>query len=131
MLDALGTRGTSDDETDNESQPIPDSRFKALRRIDTGFLNPDVAAIWASVESYPSSYHPSRGNRSYRRNPEAKSVNKRRIPLPGLPINFYNSEWLHTATSHFRVSVKAEVPLPKLVSCYIIIISRTKTHSNT
>ena len=56
LLDALGTRGMSDDETDNESEPPnPDRRFKTVRRIDTGFLAPEIADIWAAVETYPSS----------------------------------------------------------------------------
>jgi hypothetical protein len=109
---------------------IPDSRFKALRRIDTGFLNPDIAAIWASVETYPSSYHPSRGNRSFIRNPDAKSFSRRRMPLSGLPINFYDYEWLRATSSRFRRSVKAEVPLPVLVGYSAFIISGAKTHNN-
>jgi hypothetical protein len=124
LLDALGTRGTSDDKTDNESEcPNPDSRFKTLRRVDTGFLNQDIADIWASVETYPSSLCPSRGNRSYRRISKAKSVNKQRTPLPGLPANFYNTEWLRETSSRFRGDVKTVVPLPVLVGHLAFMIS--------
>ena len=124
MLDALGTRGMSDDETDNESEhPNPDRRFKTLRRVDTGFLTPDIASIWAALETYPSSVQPSRGNRSYRRNPIAKSSNKRRIPIPGLPVNFYHPNWLHRAPPSFQRTVKAEVALPVLVSHSAFILS--------
>lgn len=127
LLDALGTRGTSDDETDDDLEHAnPDSRFKTLRRVDMGFLNPAVADIWASVESYPSSLHPSRGNRSFKRIPQAKKISKIRVPLPGLPINYYNPEWLENSPSHFRKHLSAEVPLPVLV-CYESHISDAKS----
>jgi hypothetical protein len=117
LLDALGTRGMSDDETDNESEhPNPDRRFKTLRRIDTGFLAPEIAEIWAAVETYPSSAQLSCGNRSYKRNPRARSINKERIPIPGLPLNFYHPEWLRVAPSSFQSTIKGEVALPVLVS---------------
>lgn len=117
LLDALGPRGTSDDETDNDSDHRnPDPRFKSVRRVDIGFLNPAIAKIWASVESYPSSVCPSRGNRAFKRISDAKTINKNRKPLPGLPINFYEPKWFQTSTSCFRKSAKAEFPLPVLVS---------------
>lgn len=117
LLDALGPRGTSDDETDNDlDHRNPDPRFKSVRRVDIGFLNPAIAKIWASVESYPSSACPSRGNRAFKRSSEAKLTSKNRIPLPGLPINFYDPEWFQASPSRFRRSAKAEVPLPALVS---------------
>lgn len=129
MLDALGARGMSDDETDNESEhPNPDRRFKTLRRIDTGFLTPDLANIWAAVETYPSSAQLSRGNRSYKRSTKARSVSKNRMPIPGLPVNFYNPEWLRKATPRFQSTVKEEVALPVLVSHNAFILSGVRTH---
>ena len=117
LLDVLDTRGTSDDETDNDLEHRnPDSRFKTVRRVDTGFLNPAIAEIWASVESYPSSFRPSRGNRSFKRIPQARSINKKRTPMEGLPINYYNPRWFEGAPPLFRDQAKAEVPLPTLVS---------------
>lgn len=117
LLDALGPRGMSDDETDNESEhPNPDRRFKTLRRIDTGFLAPEIAEIWAAVETYPSSTQLSRGNRPYKRNPIARSISKKRTPIPGLPVNFYHPEWLRRALPSFRSTVKGDVALPVLVS---------------
>jgi hypothetical protein len=99
LLDALGARGMSDDETDNESEhPNPDRCFKTLRWIDTGFLTPDLANIWATVETYPSSAQLSQGNCSYKRSTKARSVSKNRMAIPGLPVNFYNPEWLRKAT---------------------------------
>ena len=131
LLDALGTLGTSDDETDNESKhPNTDSRFKTVRCLDIGFLNPDIAKIWASVESYPCSLHPSRGNRAFKRIPEFKSISKNRTPLPGLPLNFYNPQWLQASSSRFRREVKAEVPLPILVGHCAFMISRAKSCYN-
>ena len=129
MLDALGTRGMSDDETDNESEhPNPDRRFKTLRRIDTGFLTPEIANIWAAVETYPSSARLSRGNRSYKRNPVARSVSKNRTAIPGLPQNFYHPEWLGRASTSFRNSVTDNVALPVLVSHNAFILSGVQTH---
>jgi hypothetical protein len=132
LLDALGTRGTSDDETDDNSEdPNPDSHFKTLRRVDTSFLNPEIATIWASVESYPSSLRPSRGNQPFTRIPKAKSSSKNRTPLPGLPINFYNAEWLQNTSAEFQKRVKAEVPLPVLVGFYTftyLTLSLTTVH---
>ncbi|KAH9016470.1 hypothetical protein EDB84DRAFT_1443103 [Lactarius hengduanensis] len=116
LLDALGTLGTSDDETDDDSEySNPDPRFKSVRRVDIGFLNPAIAKIWAAVESYPSSLRPSRGNRAFKRISKAKSISKNRTPLPGLPINFYSPQWLQASSSRFQRGVKAEVPLPILV----------------
>ena len=46
LLDALGPRGTSDDETDDDSKHVnPDSRFKTVRRVDIGFLSSAIAEI--------------------------------------------------------------------------------------
>ncbi|KAI9430617.1 hypothetical protein H4582DRAFT_2086590 [Lactarius indigo] len=116
LLDALGTLGTSNDETDNDSEHLnPDRRFKSVRRVNIGFLNPAIAQIWASVESYPASLRPSRGNRAFKRISKAKSTNKNRVPLSGLPVNFYDPQWLKASPSRFRRVVKAEVPLPVLV----------------
>ena len=121
LLDALGPRGTSDDETDNDSEHAnPDSCFKTLRRVDTGFLSPAIAEIWASVETYPSSLRLSRGNRSFKRIARAKSIGKRTL-LPSLPRNFYSPMWLQECSPHFRRHVKADVPLPVLVSYYTFI----------
>ncbi|KAH9012576.1 hypothetical protein EDB85DRAFT_1900244 [Lactarius pseudohatsudake] len=116
LLDALGTLGTSDDETDNDSEHLnPDRRFKSVRRVNIGFLNPAIAQIWASVESYPTSLRPSRGNRAFKRISKAKSTSKNRMPLSGLPVNFYDPQWLKASPSRFQRGVKAEVPLPILV----------------
>jgi hypothetical protein len=117
LLDALGTRGMSDDETDNESEhPNPDRRFKTPRRIDTGFLTPEIADIWAAVETYPCSAQISRGNRSYKRNSNARTTNWKRTPISGLPVNFYHPDWLRRAPPSFRSTVKGDVALPVLVS---------------
>lgn len=129
LLDALGPWGMSDDETDNESEhPNPNPRFKTLRRIDTGFLTPEIADIWAAVETYPSSARLSRGNHSYKRNPNARSINKKRTPIPGLPVNFYHPEWIRRAPPSFRSTVKRDVALPVLVSHNGIILSGAQTH---
>ena len=126
LLDALGPRGTSDDETDNDSKHAnPDSRFKTVRRVDIGFLSSAIAGIWASVETYPSSTRPSRGNRSFKRIANAKSIDKKRTPLPGLPINFYEPTWLQGASPHFRKRIKAAVPLPVVVGYHILFAVRT------
>jgi hypothetical protein len=124
LLDALGPRGTSDDETDNDlDHRNPDPRFKSVRRVDIGFLSPAIAKIWASVKSYPSSVCPLRGNRAFKRSSDAKSISKNRLPLPGLPINFYDPQWLQASPSRFRRSVKAEIPLPVLVSYNGFVLS--------
>ncbi|KAH9011499.1 hypothetical protein EDB85DRAFT_2159896 [Lactarius pseudohatsudake] len=116
LLDALGTLDTSDDETDNDSEHLnPDRRFKSVWRVNIGFLNPAIAQIWASVESYPTSLRPSRGNRAFKRISKAKSTSKNRMPLSGLPVNFYDPQWLKASPSRFQRGVKAEVPLPILV----------------
>ena len=129
LLDALGTRGMSDDETDNESgRSNPDRRFKTLRRIDTGFLTPEIADIWTAVETYPSSARISCGNRSYRRNPKAKIVSRNRAPIPGLPANFYNPEWLRLAPPNIRAAVTEDVGLPVLVSHNAYMHSYIRTH---
>ena len=126
LLDALGPRGTSDDETDDDSKhENSDSRFKTVRRVDTGFLSSAIAEIWASVESYPSSTLPSRGNRSFKRIAKAKHINKKRTSLPGLPINFYDPTWLQVTSPHFWEHIKAEVPLPVVVSYHILSAART------
>jgi len=116
LLDGLGTRGISDDKTDHESEYAgPDLRFKTLRCVDLGFLNPVIADIWAAVESYPASLCPSRGNRSFKHIPVAKSISKKCMPLAGLPINFYNPRWLEACPHYFQKHAKADVPLPALV----------------
>ena len=116
MLDGLGTLGTSDDETEDEiSHPAEDSRFKRLRRVDTGFLNPAISKIWESVETYPSSLRISRGTRSFKRIARAKTTSKR-TPLPGLPMNFYDPEWLDKRPLRFQGQVKPMHTLPVLVS---------------
>ena len=77
LLDALGTLGTSDDETDDDSEHRnPDSRFKTVRRVDMGFLNPAIAQIWASVGSYPSALCPSHGNRAFKRISKANQLTR-------------------------------------------------------
>ncbi|KAH8977147.1 hypothetical protein EDB86DRAFT_3093060 [Lactarius hatsudake] len=116
LLDALGTLGTSNDKTDNDSEHLnPDRRFKSVRCVNIGFLNPAIAQIWASVESYLASLHPSSGNRAFKRISKAKSTSKNRMPLSGLPVNFYNPQWLEASPSRFQRGVKAEVPLAILV----------------
>src|SRR5216683_6217594 len=126
LLDALGPRGTSDDETDDDSKHVnPDSRFKTVRRVDIGFLSSAIAEIWAKVESYPSSTRPSCGNCSFKRIAKAKLINKKRTPLPGLPINFYDPTWLQGTSPHFWKHIKAEVPLPIVVGYYILSAART------
>jgi hypothetical protein len=46
LLDALGTRGMSNDETDDESEHRnPDRRFKTLWRVDTGFFLEWIHAV--------------------------------------------------------------------------------------
>ncbi|KAH8984085.1 hypothetical protein EDB86DRAFT_2833649 [Lactarius hatsudake] len=74
-----------------------------------------LAQIWASVESYPASLHPSCGNRAFKCISKAKSTSKNRMPLSGLPVNFYDPQWLEASPSHFQRGVKAEVPLAILV----------------
>ncbi len=129
FLDALGTRGMSDDETDDESEhPNPNRRFKTLRCIDTGFLTSEIANIWAAVKTYPSSARPSHGNRSYKCNPHARSTNKKRMPIPGLPRNFYHPEWLRRAPPSFQGTLKEDVALPVLVSHNAFIWSGAQTH---
>src|SRR5258708_3480477 len=114
----------SDDETDDESEHRnPDRRFKTLRRIETGFLTSEIAKIWAAVETYPSSAQLSCGNRSYKCNPQVRSTNKKRTPIPGLPVNFYHPEWLCRAPLSFRSTVKGEVALPVLVSHNAFMLS--------
>ncbi len=131
LLDALGTLGTSDDETDNDLEHLnPDPRFKSVQHIDIGFLNPAIATIWAAVESYPSSICPSYGNRAFKRISKAKSISKNHAPLPGLPVNFYNPQWLQASSSRFQRDVKVEVPLPVLVGNYAFVISGVKSHYN-
>lgn len=115
----------SDDETDNESEcPNPDRRFKTLRRIDTGFLTPEIAEIWAAVETYPSSAR--NGNRSYKRDRRARSTNNRDA-IKGLPANFYHPNWLDKAPATFRSTVKRDVALPILVS-HNVFMSGAQTH---
>jgi hypothetical protein len=122
LLDALDTRGTSDDETDDECKHLNrDGRFKTVRRIDTGFLNPAISQIWKSVETYPLSLRPSRGNRSFKRIAKANTISKR-TPIPGLPMNFYDPGWLGQAPARFKKQVKAMHPLPVLVSYHTFII---------
>jgi len=116
LLDALGTWGTSDDKTDCKLERTnPDLCFKTLRHVDLGFLSPAIAEVWVAVESYPSSFCPSQGNHSFKHIPEAKSVNKQRMPLEGLPINFYNPQWLEGCPHAFQKCTRADVPLPTLV----------------
>ena len=116
LLYALGEEGTSDDETDDESEPS--NRKKLLRRKRIGHLNPDLASIWEAVESYPCKYHPSPGNRPFIRIAAAKTSSKDRRPKTGLPWNFYDPTWLQGSSDYFRKRVKAEFPLPALVSYY-------------
>jgi len=131
LLDALGTLGTSDDETDNDSEHLnPDPCFKSVWHIDIGFLNPAIATIWAAVESYPSSIHPSCGNCAFKHISKAKLISKNCVPLPGLPVNFYNPQWLQASSSHFQRDMKVEVPLPVLVGNYAFVISGVKSHYN-
>jgi hypothetical protein len=124
LLDALNTLGTSDDETDDECKHLNrDGRFKTVRRIDTGFLNPAISRIWKSVETYPLSLRPSRGNRSFKRIAKANTTSKRK-PIQGLPMNFYDANWLERAPPRFREQVKEEYPLPVLVGYHTSIIRR-------
>ncbi len=131
LLDALGTLGTSDDETDNDSEHLnPDPHFKSVQRIDIGFLNPAIATIWAAVKSYLSSIRPSCGNCAFKHISKAKLISKNCAPLPRLPVNFYNPQWLQASSSCFQRGVKVEVPLPVLVGNYAFVISGVKSHYN-
>ena len=124
LLDTLGTLGTSDDETDNDSEHRnPDPRFKSVRRVDIGYLNPAIAQIWSAVESYPSSLRPSHGNHAFKRISKAKTISKNRTPLLGLPVNFYDHKWLKASPSRCQRGAKAEFPLPVLVCYYTFVIS--------
>ena len=126
LLDALGPRGTSNDETDDDSKHVnPDLRFKTVWHVNIGFLSSAIAEIWASVKSYPSSTCPSCSNHSFKRIAKAKSINKKQTPLPGLPINIYNPTWLQGTPPHFWKHIKAEVPLPIVVGYYILSTART------
>ncbi|KAH9068131.1 hypothetical protein EDB83DRAFT_2314661 [Lactarius deliciosus] len=95
LLNALGTLGTSNDKTDNDLEHLnPDWCSKSVQHVNTGFLNPAIAQIWASVKSYLASLHPSHGNHVFKCISKAKSTSKNHIPLSGLPVNFYGPQWL-------------------------------------
>jgi len=122
LLDALATRGTSDDETDDECKHLNrDGHFKTVRHIDMGYLNPAIAQIWKSVETYPLSLRPSCGNHSFKHLATAHFDNKR-MPIPGLPMNFYDPQWLERAPARFQKQVTAVYPLPVLVGHHTSII---------
>jgi hypothetical protein len=124
LLGAFNTRGTSDDETDDDSEhPNPDLRFKTVQHVDMGFLNPAIAEIWALVESYLSSLCRKCGNHSFKCIPEARSINRKRTALPGLPINYYNPTWFENTSPLFKDNTRVSVPLPTLVGCYALVYS--------
>jgi hypothetical protein len=99
--------------------------------LNMGFLTLDIADIWTAIETYPFSAQLSRGNCSYKCDLRVRSINKKCMPIPRLPVNFYHSEWLYRAPPSFQSTIKEDVAHPTLVSHNAFILSGAQTHCCT
>lgn len=131
VLQALGTTGMSDDETEDESVAPPNSLGggKVVRRIQLSWLSPDVSKLWKAVDSYCSlsettqyaGKFPSehRGNNPCLRLWESTMRSSTRDPVVGLPRNFYDIDWWTAQPPAWqsKLEVTNPIPIPTLVRC--------------
>jgi hypothetical protein len=99
VLLELDIDGMSADKSEDE-KPRPqrsDRDLKKVRHVAIEWLNPKFSALWASVETYENvpfdAILQCRGNASLSREHVARRVDKDRVPIIGLPRNWYNEDW--------------------------------------
>jgi hypothetical protein len=123
VLFKLDIDGMSSDESEDE-KPMPrwsDRDLKKVRRVAIEWLNPKISALWASVETYENvpfdAILQRRGNASLSRKHIARSVNKARLPIIGLPRNWYNDNWYRSLESFQKrkLESRTDEPIPDLV----------------
>ena len=92
----LGVHGMSSDETEC------DGRAKSVRRIKKPWINESISFMWQQVENL---YSPltignrlKSGNKPLQRLWDAQISNFNSVIVPGLPRNFYSSDFLSSLT---------------------------------
>ena len=119
----LDIAGMSSDESEDEV-PRPrrsDRDLKKVRRVAIEWLNPKFSALWASVETYENvpfeSIYQRRGNAALSREVLATRVDKDRVPIIGLPRNWYDDDWYRSLQGfqQKKLGSRADEPIPDLV----------------
>jgi hypothetical protein len=123
VLLELDIDGMSSDESEDE-EPRPrrsDRDLKKVRRVSIEWLNPKFSALWASVETYENvpfdAILQRRGNAALSRELVARRVNKNRVPIIGLPRNWYDDDWYRSLQGfqQKKLCSRADEPIPDLV----------------
>ncbi|KAI0258079.1 hypothetical protein BC834DRAFT_847648 [Gloeopeniophorella convolvens] len=113
MLNQLSRGGTSDDETEDEDAP---GYLKRVRRVQLKWLDKSIAEVFKRVEAYPMCLHNTGGNRRFLRIFESTQTTEARRPIKGLPVNWYDGEWLNGLTDFAKVDLSPSkaVRIPSL-----------------
>ncbi|KAG6372577.1 hypothetical protein JVT61DRAFT_7690 [Boletus reticuloceps] len=117
VIDRLGVEGMSGDETDSPPGVYP----KAVRRIETPWINSRISQLLQAVDSYESSLREENmlsplGNAPFLRHYESRTKNMRAKAIHSLPKNWYDELWFRGLSSGERdfLFVVADVELPAL-----------------
>lgn len=124
ILRKLGMTGMSDDETDTEKNVLP----KVVRRRKLRWLSDDVSRLMEAIETYRPAVENSilfdpRGNKPLKRLWEPRTTDRLRLPVRGLPMNWYDSDFRRKLTPSERRNLawQAREEVPDLVSSDIVI----------
>ncbi|KLO04057.1 hypothetical protein SCHPADRAFT_763188 [Schizopora paradoxa] len=118
VLEIMTSKAGSEDETDEEETRNQGTRV--VRRMHQPFLNLKITSLVRAVDSYQHyqldlSASDQRGGRPIPRITEAKR-NDPRKPMTGLPVNFYDEEWLQNQSNDFKEQLdsKPAVDIPSI-----------------
>lgn len=121
VLKTVGAIGMSSEETDREYP----SRNKDLTRVPVDWIHPDLADLFAVVDTYQPAladtiFIKKRGNRPHPPPSTTKRPAQTAPPLRKLPRNWYHETWLkaQNPASLALLQVAPPRPLPHLVSVH-------------
>ena len=120
----MGTCGMSDDETDEELSSPP---YKAVRRRRIEWLSEEITNMMHDIDTYtiPVAFGETCGNKPLPRDIQHRAVDcvKMRQPLPGLPVNYYDADFLRRCgtADRLRLDLRKDQPIPSLVRILLVL----------
>ncbi|OBZ65930.1 hypothetical protein A0H81_14170 [Grifola frondosa] len=114
----LQVGGMSSDETETEGST--QSRGKRVRRVAIRLAQPELALMWKAVESYDVPFgtqlFPKRRQQVLQADCASLRTDSSRLPVQGLPINFYENHWLRSlsAREKHRLNPLCTMKIPSL-----------------
>ena len=120
ILKDLGVCGQSDDESEIED------RQKRVRRRKLEWRAEELTTLLHTIDRayIPESFAGATGNRPYERHQEHRNIDscKERVPVPGLPSNYYDNKWLSSLrlAEKQRLQIKQAKQLPSMVGSIIM-----------